>query len=156
MSLIIFNTRHALPLSERRFLRPRSNRGEARNGRAISTSWTWHRRIQGREQGAIQDADSELRARTIHVHVGSRHTIVSGTIHGLDLQRTQTSMDRHRSADTYFPRQLHLVSSSTIVKSILSTTVDCKEFPRSLHHHFLLGANQCPGSRPNQSIVCPI
>ena len=95
MSLIKFNTRHALLLSELRFLRPRSNRGEGaewpRNCIDLSPQT---RRIQEREQVALQ-----TRTRTVRVRGQSTATFPPGT-------RTVQGRDDGLAfaADTSFPQ----------------------------------------------------
>jgi hypothetical protein len=95
MSLIIFNTRHALLLSGLRFLRPRSNRGEGaewpRNFIDLSPQT---RRIQGREQVALQ-----TRTRAARVRGQSTATFPPGT-------RTVQRRDHGLAfaADTNFPQ----------------------------------------------------
>lgn len=146
MSLIEFNTRHALLLSELRFLRPRSNRGEGaewpRNFIDLSPQT---RRIQGREQVALQ-----TRTRTARIRGQSTATFppgtrtVQGRDHGLAL-----------AEDTSFPQtgtDLRLPKSAfpSTTKSI-RVAQDATKFP----YLGIRMSNSLGIQRPNLSQLIP-
>ena len=114
MFLIMFKTRHALPLRKRRTWCPRMSRGgHAEYPRKINRSWTWHRPVHGldsagdrtrtrtfrvREQAAYAFSPHQQSwPRTIRVHAQATASIVREHAAATDVNCPQTVRSREQS-----------------------------------------------------------
>ena len=146
MFLIMFNTRHALPLRSRRILSPRTGRGEsAGQPRNIGNSWPHTRLFHERGQTQCRTWTRFVRVQEQSKSVFCPHPrIWQQTVRIHELATTFTEHSRETAADIQCPQSVHRRRFSSPANR-----------PRTGTGRALQQATNCPRHRISVSFMSP-